>query len=62
MDHRGVPYTIRVGIERNQWVVVVHFPDGHTVEKPFRGARHRAEALACSIIDKWREKNRPQAR
>jgi hypothetical protein len=62
MDHRGVPYTIRVGIVRNHWVVVVHLPDGKTVEKRVEGPRHIAEAAACSIIDEWLAKNRRQAR
>jgi hypothetical protein len=59
MDHRGVPYTIRTGIERDRWVVVVHLPDGKMVEKPIRAPRHRAEALACSIIDEWLRKKGP---
>jgi len=62
MDHRGVPYTIRVGIERNHWVVVVHLPNGKTVEKRIRAPRGTAEAVACSIIDEWLEKRGPQAR
>jgi hypothetical protein len=52
---------IRTGIVRDYWVVVVHLPDGKTVEKRVQGARRQAEEVACSIIDKWREKNRPQA-
>jgi hypothetical protein len=60
MDHRGVPYTIRTGIERNHWVVVVHLPDGKTVEKRVKGARRQAEVLARSIIDEWLKG--PQAR
>jgi hypothetical protein len=53
MVHRGVSYTIRQGIERNHWTVVVHLPRGKTVERPMKGARHRAEATACTIIDEW---------
>jgi len=62
MDHRGVTYTIRVGIVRDHWVVVVHLPNGKTVEKPIRAPRRRAEAVVCSIIDEWLEKRGPQAR
>jgi len=62
MDHRGVTYTIRVGIECDHWVVVVHLPNGKTVEKPIRAPRRTAEAVACSIIDEWLERRGPQAR
>jgi hypothetical protein len=61
MDHRGVTYTIRVGIVRDHWVVVVHLPNERTVEKQIRAPRCQAEALACSIIDEWLEgKSRKQ--
>jgi DNA-binding cell septation regulator SpoVG len=56
MVHRGVQYTIRQGIERDQWTVVVHLPSGKTVEKPTRDSRHAAETAARDIIDKWLEK------
>jgi hypothetical protein len=59
MDHNGVPYTIRQGIERDRWTVVVHLPDG-TVEKQLQGRRESAIAIATKLIDKWLEKNRPQ--
>jgi len=28
MDHKGVPYTIRQGIERHQWTVIIYLPGG----------------------------------
>ena len=59
MVHRGIPFTIRTGIERNRWTVVVDLPNGKTVEKLIHDLRHRAEATACEIIDKWLEKNGP---
>ena len=62
MDHRGVPYTIRTGIEHNRWTMVVHLPQGRTVEKAVNGARQMAETAACSVIDKWLEKNLPPVR
>jgi hypothetical protein len=62
MDHRGVPYTIRTGIERNHWVVVVRLPDGKTVEKRVQRPRREAQARACSIIDEWLGRKGPQAR
>jgi hypothetical protein len=69
MEYRGIRYTIRAGIERGRWLVVIH-PDG--VEVPSRqvfGTREGAEVHAHRMIDKWlqpkswqrnkREHNRP---
>ena len=60
MDHKGVHYLIRQGIERGQWILVVHLPQGRTVEKMIHGGRPMAEAAACDIIDKWLEKTSRQ--
>jgi hypothetical protein len=60
MDHRGVHYTIRQGIERDQWTAVVNLPRGKTVEKSIQGSRSSADTAARSIVDKWLEKNGPQ--
>jgi hypothetical protein len=57
MEHRGVTYTIRQGIERDDCTVVVQLPDG-TVEKRIHGGRALAMNTAIAIIDKWLEKNR----
>jgi hypothetical protein len=59
MVYRGISFTIRTGIQRNRWTVVVHLPDGKTVEKSIHDLRHRAEATALEIIDKWLEKKGP---
>ena len=59
MEHKGVAYTIRQGIERDDCTVVVHLPD-RTVEKKAHSGRKIAMATAIAIIDKWLEKNRPQ--
>ena len=57
MDHKGVPYTILQGIERQQWTVVVHLPNGKTVEKRIKSTRSEAKAVARTIINEWLEKN-----
>jgi len=56
MDHRGVPYTIRTGIEPDQWTVVVHLPRG-TIEKRVQSTKRKAQETACAIIDKWLDKS-----
>jgi hypothetical protein len=59
MDHRGVRYTIRTGIEPDQWTLVVNLPRG-TIEKRVQSTKRKADETACAIIDKWLEKNGPQ--
>jgi hypothetical protein len=57
MEYRGIRYTIRARIEREQWSVAIH-PAG--VEKPAKvmtGPRERAELQAHSLINKWLEKH-----
>jgi hypothetical protein len=53
MDYRGIRYTIRAGIERGQWFVVIH-PEGAEVpaNKIF-GARQDAEVHARRMVDGW---------
>lgn len=60
MVHRDVTYTVRTGIEPDQWVLVVNLPRGR-VEKRVHCTKRAAEGLACTMIDKWLEKNGPQA-
>ena len=53
MEYRGIRYTIRTRIERQEWYVAIH-PDG--VERPGKvitGLREDAELQAQSMIDAW---------
>jgi len=59
MFHKRVPYTLRQGIERDQWTVTIHFPD-REVQKRVQCSKQAASDIACDMIDKWLEKNRPQ--
>jgi hypothetical protein len=53
MEHRGVRYTIRVGIEPGLWSVAI-YPDGvKSVANRFYGARANAEFRARSLIERW---------
>jgi hypothetical protein len=53
MQHRGVRYTIRLGIEPNVWSIAMH-PDGvELAEKRIHGTRKKAEFEAHSMIDGW---------
>jgi hypothetical protein len=53
MEYRGIRFTIRARIERDEWYVSIH-PDG--VELPGRvvvGPRGEAELEAHHMIDDW---------
>ena len=56
MEYRGIRYTIRAGIERGQYRVVIH-PD--EVEVPAKNkiffSREDAEAYARRMINSWLE-------
>jgi hypothetical protein len=56
MEYRGIRYTIRTGIERGQWFVVIH-PDGvkEVSSNKIFGAREDADAYARRMIRKWLE-------
>jgi hypothetical protein len=53
MEYRGIRYTIRAGIERRQYRLVMH-PDG--IEMPMNkifGTREDAEVYARRLINNW---------
>ena len=53
MQYRGIRYTVRKRIERDEWYVAI-YPDG--VELPGRvvvGRRSEAELEAHDMIDNW---------
>ena len=54
MEYRGIRYTIRAGIERGQWFVVIH-PQGVEVGKKISGTREGAEYYAHRMINRWLE-------
>lgn len=62
MEHRGVRYTIRAGIERGLWSVAI-YPDGvETSARPTYGTRQNAEFRARSMIDRWLQEQRDAER
>jgi hypothetical protein len=54
VEYRGIRYTIRARIEREQWSVAIH-PAG--IEKAMTGPREKAELQAHFLINKWLEKH-----
>jgi hypothetical protein len=61
MDYKGIRYTLRLGIARQQWSVAVHPAGGEVIEKSFTGARPQAELRAHSMIDAWLKRQRERA-
>ena len=60
MEYRGIRYTLRLGIERQKWVIVIHPHNAAPLEKVFTGTRLRAEQLAQSMIDAHRRPKNAQ--
>jgi hypothetical protein len=56
MEHRGVRYAIRIGIEREQWRVAIHPPGGLPAERTVFGTREDAETEARAMINAWLKK------
>jgi hypothetical protein len=57
MECRGIRYTIRTRIERQEWYIAIH-PNG--VELPGKvvvGSREEAELQAHSMINDWLRKH-----
>ena len=61
MEYRGIRYTVRARIERDEWVVAIHPEDIESAGKVINGNRAEAELLAHSMINKWFERHRPTA-
>ena len=55
MEYRGIRYTVRARIERNEWTVSIHPAGIEGARKVVTGPRERAELLARSMIDRWYE-------
>jgi hypothetical protein len=53
MEHRGVRYTIRAGIERDSWSVAIYPSGVESDAYRFYGTRANAESRARYTIDRW---------
>jgi hypothetical protein len=57
MEHRGVRYVIRKGIEREQWRAAIYLPGNRlSKERTVFGTREDAEITARSMINAWLKK------
>ena len=53
MQHRGVRYAIRMGIEPDAWSVAIYPGDTEAAAKQVYGTREDAEREARFMIDRW---------
>src|SRR5271163_4680584 len=60
VEYRGIRYTVRAGIERNEWTVSIHPAGIEGARRVVTGPRERTGLLARSMIDRWYERT-PQA-
>jgi hypothetical protein len=56
VEYRGIRFTVRARIERNEWTVSIHPTGIEGARKVVTGPRERAELLARSMIDRWYER------
>jgi hypothetical protein len=61
MTHEGIEFVIRAGLGRDQWTVLIYFPDAsdalaRSSVVRFTGTRDEARAVACRRIDNWLKK------
>jgi hypothetical protein len=60
VEHRGIRYTIRTRIEREQWYVAIHPAGIEVAGKVITGPRESAELRAHAMINSWLEKHPAQ--
>jgi hypothetical protein len=56
VEHQGVRYTIRAGIEWDLWSVAIHPGDTESRARLIYGTREEAEFEARSMIDRWTQR------
>ena len=56
MEYRGIRYTIRAGIERGQYRVVIHPDDDEMLANKIFLSREDAEGEARRMIKRWLER------
>jgi hypothetical protein len=56
LEYRGIRYTVRARIERNEWAVSIHPAGIEGARRVVTGPRERAELLVRSMIDRWYER------
>ena len=66
MNYEGIEYVIRVGLGRNEWTIVISFPDAsepltRSSVFSFQGTRVEANSEARKRIRKWQKRQREKS-
>jgi hypothetical protein len=62
VEYRGIRYTVRARIERDEWTVSIYPADIESPTRVVTGRREVAELPARSMIDKWYHARRANQR
>ena len=66
MNYKGIEYVIRAGLGRNEWTIVISFPDASepltwSSVISFQGTREEANSEARKRIRKWQKRQREKS-
>jgi hypothetical protein len=67
MNYRGIEYVIRTGLGRNEWSIVISFPEAseplaRSSVVRFHGTRDEATSEALKRIRNWLKRQRQKSR
>ena len=66
MHYEGIEYVVRGSVARDEWTLLIYFPDKAAHDSAdvvkFRGSREGASAAARRRIDDWVNRQRQKGR
>jgi hypothetical protein len=64
MYYEGIEYAVRAGLGRDEWTLLIYFPDkgGAATVVKFSGSREEASGAALRRIDNWIKRQRRKNR
>jgi hypothetical protein len=64
MYYEGIEYAVRAGLGRDEWTLLIYFPDkgGAATVVKFSGSREEASGAARRRIDNWIKRQRRKSR
>jgi hypothetical protein len=64
MVYQQIEYQVRASIGRNEWVILIFYPDnagGKSTTSKFTGTKEEAAGVACHKIDNWLKEQKRKA-
>jgi hypothetical protein len=62
MIHRGIEYTIRMSLGRDEWIWTYSPMKGRAINGHYRGTKDGALTAAQRVIDRWLERHAHETR